>query len=55
MSADSSAGPTSGWAGIAGRRACTWPDGEIGPWIGIDADQFATIDASSDQIEPWMP
>jgi enediyne biosynthesis protein E4 len=33
----------------------TWPDGEVGPWIGIDADQFATIDRRSDQIETWIP
>jgi hypothetical protein len=33
----------------------TWPDGQIGPWIGIDADQFATIVRDSDRIEPWAP
>ncbi len=33
----------------------TWPDGEVGTWTGIDANQFATIDRGSDQIELWMP
>ena len=33
----------------------TWPDGEVGPWIGIDADQFATVVRDSDQVEPWVP
>ena len=33
----------------------TWPDGEVGAWIAIDADQFATITRGSDQIEPWAP
>ena len=27
----------------------TWPDGEVGPWIGVDADQFAIIDRGSDR------
>ncbi len=33
----------------------TWPDGEVGTWIGIDADQFATIARGSDQVETWVP
>ena len=33
----------------------TWPDGQVGPWIGIDADQFATIVRDSGRIEPWVP
>jgi hypothetical protein len=33
----------------------TWPDGEIGPWIGVDADQFATIVRDRDRIETWAP
>ncbi|MGP1673717.1 MAG: ASPIC/UnbV domain-containing protein, partial [Candidatus Limnocylindrales bacterium] len=33
----------------------TWPDGGTGPWIGVDADQFATIDRGTDRAVPWVP
>ncbi|MGZ9276748.1 MAG: CRTAC1 family protein [Candidatus Limnocylindrales bacterium] len=32
-----------------------WPDGETGPWIGVDADRFATIDRDTGEAEPWVP
>ena len=50
-----------GWThfglGPAGRAdvRVTWPDGEMGSWIGIDADQFATIVRDSGRVEPWSP
>jgi hypothetical protein len=31
----------------------TWPDGEVGPWLPIDADQFAIIDRDSTTPEIW--
>jgi len=33
----------------------TWPDGDVGPWIGVDADQFATIARDGDRVETWVP
>ena len=32
-----------------------WPDGETGPWIEVDADQFVTIDRGSSEATPWIP
>ena len=32
-----------------------WPDGETGPWIEVDADQFVTIDRDSAVASPWEP
>jgi enediyne biosynthesis protein E4 len=33
----------------------TWPDGSVGPWTTIDADQFVTIDRVTGTVEPWTP
>ncbi|MGH2477646.1 MAG: CRTAC1 family protein [Candidatus Limnocylindrales bacterium] len=33
----------------------TWPDGETGPWIGVNADRFVTIDRATGGLEPWLP
>jgi enediyne biosynthesis protein E4 len=32
-----------------------WPDGEKGPWMTVDANQFLTIRRGSDQAETWLP
>jgi hypothetical protein len=32
-----------------------WPDGEIGPWMTVGADQFVTIDRDAEQAGPWQP
>jgi hypothetical protein len=32
-----------------------WPDGEIGPWIHVAADQFVDIDRGGTQAVPWVP
>ena len=51
----------SGWlhAGLgAATRAevrVLWPDGEAGPWLSIDADQFAIYERGVDAIQPWRP
>jgi hypothetical protein len=29
-----------------------WPDGEIGPWITVDANQFVSIDRGSSEARP---
>jgi hypothetical protein len=32
-----------------------WPDGEWGPWIHADADQFAVIERGQTSLRPWLP
>ena len=32
-----------------------WPDGEWGPWIRVDADQFAVIERGADEPRAWKP
>jgi hypothetical protein len=32
-----------------------WPDGEQGPWLGLDADQFAVVERGASQIRGWLP
>jgi hypothetical protein len=43
-----------GNAGSADVRV-TWPDGEVGPWIPVDADQFVGITRGDDTATPWRP
>ena len=31
----------------------TWPDGEMGEWIAVAADQYVTIDRQTGEISPW--
>ena len=31
-----------------------WPDGETGPWMTIDADQFVTIERGATDPTPWL-
>jgi hypothetical protein len=33
----------------------TWPDGEVGPWQAVDADQFVIIERGGDAPEPFAP
>jgi hypothetical protein len=32
-----------------------WPDGEIGPWLSVDADQFVVIERGAGAARPWQP
>ncbi len=32
-----------------------WPDGEVGPWITVTADQFVEIDRDATAAVPWTP
>jgi hypothetical protein len=32
-----------------------WPDGEIGPWMTVGADQFVTVERGATEATPWMP
>jgi hypothetical protein len=31
----------------------TWPDGETGPWIPVEGDQYVTIDRDGNGVTPW--
>ena len=50
-----------GWAhfglGPAGdaRVRVQWPDGVIGPWIQVRADQFVEIERGATEARPWLP
>jgi hypothetical protein len=33
----------------------TWPDGEVGPWIGVDANQFVVLERGAGAAQPWDP
>ena len=32
-----------------------WPDGETGPWLHADADQFAIIERGAPSVRRWLP
>jgi len=32
-----------------------WPDGEVGPWIRIEADGFAIMERGATAARPWQP
>ena len=31
----------------------TWPDGEVGPWMDVGADQFVSIERGATEPRPW--
>ena len=33
----------------------TWPDGEVGPWQRMDANEFGIIERGADEIRQWTP
>ena len=33
----------------------TWPDGEEGPWLHLDADQFAIVERGASAVQLWSP
>ena len=33
----------------------TWPDGEVGPWIGVDSGRFSVVERGSAATRPWDP
>ncbi len=33
----------------------TWPDGTVGPWMTVGADQFLDIGRGDDTAHPWQP
>ncbi len=32
-----------------------WPDGERGPWMTLQAGEFAIIERGADEATPWPP
>ena len=32
-----------------------WPDGETGPWVPVDADQFVVVERGASEAVPWTP
>jgi hypothetical protein len=32
-----------------------WPDGDTGPWLKLDAGQFAVIEHGDTEAHPWLP
>ena len=32
-----------------------WPDGEVGPWMAVPADQFVEITRDDAEAVPWLP
>lgn len=32
-----------------------WPDGEVGPWVKVEADEFWTIERSGSKAQIWEP
>jgi hypothetical protein len=55
------AGGKSGWihAGLGAADDAevrvVWPDGEIGAWMTVGADQFVTIARGATEATPWLP
>jgi hypothetical protein len=33
----------------------TWPDGEVGPWLKMDADTFGVVERGASTVVPWTP
>jgi hypothetical protein len=55
------AGGQLGWihfglaAADSGEVRVQWPDGELGPWLHLDANQFAIVDRATGQATRWTP
>jgi hypothetical protein len=32
-----------------------WPDGETGPWVEVDANQFAVLERGATEASTWTP
>lgn len=32
-----------------------WPDGEVGPWMTVAADQFVSVERGAAEPQPWVP
>ena len=41
--------------GSSAQVRVVWPDGETGPWMAVQADQFVAIDRGVSSPSPWSP
>ena len=32
-----------------------WPDGESGPWLAVDSNQFVIVERGASEARPWLP
>ena len=54
-------GGTLGWTHVGLGQAgevdvrVTWPDGEVGPWLGVGANQHVEIERGAAEARPWLP
>jgi hypothetical protein len=54
-------GGTLGWIhfglGAADRAEVRvrWPDGEVGPWLSVGANQFVDVERGASAVRPWTP
>jgi hypothetical protein len=32
-----------------------WPDGEVGPWLPVEADRFVNLERGAAAVRPWSP
>jgi hypothetical protein len=55
------AGGQLGWvhfglgASSAAQIRVEWPDGEVGAWLQVNANQFVDVDRGASQARPWLP
>jgi hypothetical protein len=33
----------------------TWPDGEVGPWLGVESGRFLVVERGAAAVQPWDP
>lgn len=33
----------------------TWPAGEVGPWLSLEANTFAVVERDAEAVRPWLP
>jgi hypothetical protein len=41
--------------GSAAQVRIQWPDGEVGPWLTVTANQFVEIERGATSARPWLP
>ncbi len=50
------AGCTWAWGRRTGREIrVTWPDGEVGPWLGVESGRFLVVERGAAAAQPWDP
>jgi hypothetical protein len=55
------AGGQLGWThfGVGGARRAQvrvqWPDGEVGPWLSANTNQFVVVERAGKDVRSWLP